>query len=724
MKFITTLSLAILTFWGNAQITLDWAKAATTNGYSTFTGCQTIDNQNNIIIAGYYSQTTDFDPGPGVANMTPPGTATNQDAFIAKYDSLGNYKWALSFGGPRYIDHITDIVADSDGSVYAIGYFRDSADFDPGPGTAKIVASFTNEQFVAKYDSAGNYVWAFTIGAAGSYTSIALDHNENILFNGEIQQGKDYDPGPGVRLSTAQVSTSTAFMARFDRNMNFLDVMEYGSSSMGYIHDIEVDKQGNILFTGYFGNTVDFDPGPGTQNMTSMGTISNVVVKWDSVGNYLWAFQLSSGPGGQGRGWAISTDDYGNVYTSGQFTASGSQIDMDPGPDSAYFAKTAQANAYVAKYTANGDYCWALFIGNTSVSDGYGVVADAVGNVYTTGRMTGTTDFDPGPATVNLTSRSTSVSDVYVASYTTNGQYLDAFTVYGSSGGGTAAGLSKSGKLVISGTFSRSTDFDHGPGTTNLSNTAQYGNAFITQYNGCSTAPGQPGVLIGPDTVCSGTMQSYAVSGAIGASGYAWNLPSGWSGSSSDTNITVTVGPNGGSVSVVALNGCGSSSSQSMNVHVNYTDTSVSQASNVLTAANTNPGVIYQWLDCNNNHAVIPGATNQVYTATANGSYALSVTENGCTDTSACYTVTGVGIRENSSDKISVHPNPSKGIFKVTIEEQIGSLVVFDMLGNKVLENPTFRSSAIVDLEHSPKGVYLLRFNSGSQVYSRRIVIH
>ena len=58
----------------------------------------------------------------------------------------------------------------------------------------------------------------------------------------------------------------------------------------------------------------------------------------------------------------------------------------------------------------------------------------------------------------------------------------------------------------------------------------------------------------------------------------------------------------------------------------------------------------FQWLDCGNGFAQIPGAVGSQFTATANGQFAVEVTQSGCTDTSACFTVTGVGISEAADE--------------------------------------------------------------------------
>lgn len=72
-------------------------------------------------------------------------------------------------------------------------------------------------------------------------------------------------------------------------------------------------------------------------------------------------------------------------------------------------------------------YEWAKKFGNTAIDEGYSVVTDASGNVYVTGGFSGTTDFDPGAGTANLTSAG--LADLFLAKYDANGNYLWAIRI-------------------------------------------------------------------------------------------------------------------------------------------------------------------------------------------------------------------------------------------------------------------------------------------------------
>ena len=109
---------------------------------------------------------------------------------------------------------------------------------------------------------------------------------------------------------------------------------------------------------------------------------------------------------------------------------------------------------------------------------------------------------------------------------------------------------------------------------------ATSGNVSVASVNSCgtsnartlyvtvSTVPPQPGNITGSSSVCQGSSQTYSISPVSGADNYTWTLPTGWTGTSTSTSITTTVGANGGTVSVRANNSCGSSTSRTLNVFV------------------------------------------------------------------------------------------------------------------------------------------------------------
>ncbi len=136
-------------------------------------------------------------------------------------------------------------------------------------------------------------------------------------------------------------------------------------------------------------------------------------------------------------------------------------------------------------------------------------------------------------------------------------------------------------------------------------------------------------------------------------------------------------------------------------------------------------GASYQWVNCDNNYAPISGDTNQIFTPTSTGNYAVIVTKNGCVDTSQCNFVVVVGLIENTFDDINIYPNPTNG--KVTID--LGSnnlkvnLKVNNINGQLIQEKSNINTKQIaLDLSNHPKGVYFITLQNETNIRVVKLV--
>jgi hypothetical protein len=142
----------------------------------------------------------------------------------------------------------------------------------------------------------------------------------------------------------------------------------------------------------------------------------------------------------------------------------------------------------------------------------------------------------------------------------------------------------------------------------------------------------------------------------------------------------------------------------------------VTQDGSMLTAVETD--ATFQWLDCDNESTPIGGETNQSYTASVSGNYAVQVTKNNCKDTSDCYEVIPVGILENTFDhNIVVYPNPTDGMLKVDLGETLPEFTVsiMDVKGN-ILNTVAYQNIKLFEMtvDYMP-GMYLLKIDSGKK---------
>ncbi|MBL0913792.1 MAG: T9SS type A sorting domain-containing protein, partial [Bacteroidia bacterium] len=118
-------------------------------------------------------------------------------------------------------------------------------------------------------------------------------------------------------------------------------------------------------------------------------------------------------------------------------------------------------------------------------------------------------------------------------------------------------------------------------------------------------------------------------------------------------------------------------------------------------------------------------AVNQVFQAGQNGSYAVIVTQDGCTDTSVCVTINTVGLDEAAATlELQAYPNPTDGMLNISSSVQGTAYVhIFDMSG-KMLQTVFMPDAAAMKLDMSAllPGVYLLRVEAGGYTSLIRII--
>jgi len=138
-------------------------------------------------------------------------------------------------------------------------------------------------------------------------------------------------------------------------------------------------------------------------------------------------------------------------------------------------------------------------------------------------------------------------------------------------------------------------------------------------------------------------------------------------------------------------------------------DVSVINASPTLTANASN--ATYQWLDCDNNYAIIIGETSQSFTATSNGNYAVEVTKNNCPDTSACIAVNNVAILENSFVNIpKLFPNPTSGKLNLVLDNTYDEIIIkIRDINGKLISKQNYKSKQNISFEiKEARGVYII----------------
>jgi hypothetical protein len=422
-----------------------------------------------------------------------------------------NWQWA-KYIGSMYDELGISIAVDSSGSLYTTGNFSGIIDFDPGPDTFNIGINY-EDVFISKLDASGNLIWAKAIGGTDvtAVYSICLDRQGNIYISGYFGGTTDFDPDSGVsNLTTSNGFNNDAFVAKYDSSCNFIWAKSFGSTF--YPDDeiafsVAVDSLGNVYSTGRFYYTVDFDPGPGTFYLSSVGTNgwSDIFIsKLDSAGNFIWAERIG-GTTGDDEGKSIAVTPGGEVYITGHATGT---VDFNPGPA---VSNINLARAFICKLNSSGNFLWAKGF----LADSYDIAVDLSGNgdVCMTGAFMFSTDFDPGPGVFNLAP--VGINDIFVVKLNSAGNFIWAKAMGGISASTGASSIafagSGSGDVYLTGSFADSVDFDPGPGIFYLIPMG-YADIFIVKLNLAGNLEWAKSV--------GGTGYDYGLSVAVDDSGY------------------------------------------------------------------------------------------------------------------------------------------------------------------------------------------------------------
>ena len=396
----------------NSLGNLDWAKviAGNTPNHNELAFNITLDSVGNIYLIGKAGYRTDLDPGPDTF-FFPQWQFI--DYFFAKYDGNGNFQWAKgirnasnSAGG-----HLQSIRLDKDGNIFICGYLNAGFDFDPDTGKAIIASTGGIDIFFAKYNGSGNYLWVKSIGSTGDESpyGIASDAAGSVYIGGSFSDTVDFNAGAGTAILSTS-GNSDMFITKYDGSGNYLWAKGIGGIGYDECKNLAVDYNGNVYLTGFFSDIVDFDAGPGTASMISAGSQDAFIAKYNSSGDYQW---VRSAQGlNQEFGIGIVVDMSGSIYSTGLYSGS---IDFDPGPAFANLTSAGNQDIFFAKFDSGGNYQWARSIGGFGDDHIQSIAEKTGGNLYLTGKFSGTAYFYPGHPSVSLTAAGS--QDIFIAKY-------------------------------------------------------------------------------------------------------------------------------------------------------------------------------------------------------------------------------------------------------------------------------------------------------------------
>jgi hypothetical protein len=544
---------------------LVWAKAL-----GTGTGLEiTLDHDGKVDVAGSFTGSSDFDPGPGIITLTSNGA---EDIFICQLSADGVFQWAAGFGGPEQ-DHVASMAIDTSNNIYTTGYFRNTLDIDPGIPVQMMTAVGETDAYIQKLSHAGIHIWSRQFGDTvfDNGAAVRVSTAGSIILTGNFHGMIDFDPGPGMHTLFADDSLDV-FICSLTGAGFFTWALNFGGVDDVIVSDVVLDQQDNMLITGYFENTADFNPAPLQHaHLTSLGGTDIFLSKLDVNGNFVWVKQMG-GTGPSDKAEAIALDDEENIYLAGNFIG---VCDVNPGPLIYNLVSPSSIDMFLVKLDATAKFLSAHPLGGPSNDFVHDVAVDIDQKAYLTGTFIGSADFSPGRDTVIIPSHGGEdafvvklnffpyISDLRgpvspcageLATYSINAENVTQFG-WTFPGNWTVIGISNNDTVTV---LTNAIG-----GSVTVIATGENGTTFPISLSVDPVSEPELSNLTGTFFPCPGEVKTYRVT-TKDLDSISWSFPPGWQiiGNAHADSVTVRAGTTNGVLTVSGFNACGDTSLQ------------------------------------------------------------------------------------------------------------------------------------------------------------------
>jgi len=302
-----------------------------------------LDSSKNIYVTGGFEAIVDFNFTGGTDNYTSNGV---EDIFVTKINSDGTYGYTKTFGGTGSdVGYL--LTLDSSNNIYVTGKFNGSIDFNFTGGTDNHTSNGSSDVFVTKINADGTYGYTKTFGGSGVDLgwTLALDSSNNIYVSGSFETTVDFNFTGGTDNHTSNGGTDV-FITKINSDGTYGYTKTFGGISDDRGYSLILDSINNIYVTGYFDETVDFDPGIGVTNrtVTPSWNVENFVISLNNDGNFKWVKTFSSDQGSWGNEITFSNN---KLYVTGEF---GITTDFNPDGPSDIITTDPLASVFLTTY--------------------------------------------------------------------------------------------------------------------------------------------------------------------------------------------------------------------------------------------------------------------------------------------------------------------------------------------------------------------------------------
>jgi gliding motility-associated-like protein len=493
---------------------------------NNFNGIVKTNNQF-VYIGGYTTSSTNI----STSGSYQPNFVSNEDGFIAKFDSEGQRIWSTYYGG-SHVDIFRTIDFDTNNNIYAAG-ITGSTNNIATPGTHQIINNDWYDGMLVKFDANGQRIWGTYYGGEGvdQITSIKIDYNQNLIVAGYTQSVNNITTPnsfkPTVPRAYLTNQGEDGFLAKFNENgLRIWATFYGGNDGHDSFSSIDIDSNNNIFCSG----TTSSFQGIATQgsyretfNYDTMLWNDTFVVKFNTNGERL--FGTYYGGLDYDVNSQILIDKEDNFIISG-YTRSTDGIGQT---NSFQPNNGGQYDSYLAKFTNNGNLIWSTFYGGEGLDGHWGknsIAIDENNSVFLYSSGTSSNNISTvGSYQENLKA----YSNLYIVKFRPTGERIWG-TYYGGSIGEYSGDIiyDKNGVFYISGwTYSNTGIATSGAFQKELNGRFD---TFLIKFKDCESSA----LVTSNSPVCIGKTLEL---NASGGTNYSWTGPNGFT--SIDQNPTI-----------------------------------------------------------------------------------------------------------------------------------------------------------------------------------------
>ena len=352
------------------------------------------DANGNVVLSGGFSGSVDFGGGP----LT---SAGGYDVFAMRLSPSGDHLWSRRYGGTGD-DSAAGMAVAANGDVVVTGTFNGTTNL----GGGSLTSAGSSDVFVARYVAdTGTHSWSRRVGGAGidKVFGVAMDDWGRVTAIGTFAGNASF--GGSTLASAGGLDVFVAEYAGADGTHQWSK--RFGGSGDDYGNAIAADRDGNVVVTGQFANSIDFGGGA----LSNAGAPDIFLARLSAAGAHGWSRRYGSSNNYQQVATGVAVDLAGNVVLGANLIGA---VDFGGGA----LPVSGGYDPVLVKLSADGTHLWSKRFGSPQYAYNYncGVALDAIGDTLAAGTFSGTMDLGGGPLAnaVGLVNQS---YDLFVAKF-------------------------------------------------------------------------------------------------------------------------------------------------------------------------------------------------------------------------------------------------------------------------------------------------------------------